>query len=555
MVFGADMDAWQAKPGQLEFVEKEKHGILPSMSEVKLLSITGVGYFMDAYDLFIINIIVPILQLVYYNNKTIPWGLSGGVLKAAANIGNVFGQLLFGFLGDALGRQAIYGKELILIIVAVIFIISVPDYLSPNGITGWITGFRFLMGIGIGGDYPMSASVVSDRANLKRRGALLGLVFSAQGWGNFVGALLAVIVIAAYQPLVEQDHLPHKLSGAWRILQGLSLIPAFATLYQRLSMKESTRFTEARKLQDDPSRIHQLTSSAGSDDGKEFDDSSLEDEDVTKTTLGLKPVGERSHFGEFFVYFSEWRHAKILIGTAICWFLVDIAFYGINLNQSFILTAINFTTGDPWTKLMKTATGNLIITAAGYLPGYYITIATIEILGRRNIQLIGFAMTSLFLGIAAGKFAYLQTHPGPFFVVFAFLQLFFNFGANATTFIIPAEVFPSRVRATAHGVSAATGKLGAILASLAFVQIAKDIGTDKVLYIFMAVSLAGIPFTFLIPETMNRDADLIDRQELAEAARAKGIPARQAEIVAAKQSNAGATAVPTPEAPVNSSQV
>ena len=47
-------------------------------------------------------------------------------------------------------------------------------------------------------------------------------------------------------------------------------------------------------------------------------------------------------------------------------------------------------------------------------------------------------------------------------------QFFFNFGANATTFIIPAEVFPSRVRGFAHGFSAATGKLGAILSALLF---------------------------------------------------------------------------------------
>jgi MFS family permease len=70
------------------------------------------------------------------------------VLKASANIGNVVGQLLFGFCGDAFGRSAVYGKELIIVIVAVIMIISVPDYLGGVGVTAWMTGFRFLMGIG-----------------------------------------------------------------------------------------------------------------------------------------------------------------------------------------------------------------------------------------------------------------------------------------------------------------------------------------------------------------------------------------------------------------------
>jgi len=54
--------------------------------------------------------------------------------------------------------------------LATIMIIAVPNYLSHHAIFTWITCFRVLLGIGIGGDYPMSASVVSDRAVLNRRG-------------------------------------------------------------------------------------------------------------------------------------------------------------------------------------------------------------------------------------------------------------------------------------------------------------------------------------------------------------------------------------------------
>jgi MFS transporter, PHS family, inorganic phosphate transporter len=531
MVFGKDMDAWQATGG-VTFQEKQASGIIPTVAEVKLIGIAGVGFFMDAYDLFIINMVVPILQSVYFNNKTIPWGLKGGVLKAAANIGNVFGQVGFGFLGDSFGRQFVYGKELIIVILSVIIMIAVPDSLGGRGVTIWITFFRIIMGIGIGGDYPMSATIVSDRANLRRRGALLSVLFSGQGWGGFIGALIAVIVIAAYRHSVKTLGHAHALTGAWRILIGLGLVPAFAVLYFRLTMAESTKFTEARKLQDDPNLIYELEGgsrpnaphASAVDEVKESERGLEKENDIiSRTALGFKPVGQRSHNGEFFRYFSEFRHLKILIGTCMTWFLVDVAFYGINLNQSFILNAINFTSKDPYTKLMKTALGNLIIIAAGYLPGYYFTAMFIELMGRKVIQILGFAMTAFFLGIAGGKFDVLtqKQNTAGFFVVFAFLQFFFNFGANTTTFVIPAEVFPSRVRATAHGVSAAVGKLGAILASLVFVEVASKIGTDKVLLIFMAVSLAGIPFTLLIPETTGRDADVIDREELLSAAHLK----------------------------------
>lgn len=458
--------------------------------------------------------------------KNIDWGLDGGVLKASANIGNIIGQVGFGFLGDTLGRSAVYGKELIIVIVSVILIISAPDYLGGHGITVWMTAFRILMGIGIGGDYPMSAAVVSDRAHLKKRGAMLAWIFSNQGWGNLAGGILAVIVIAGYESDVKANHL-HKLSGAWRILQGLSLIPAFIALYFRLTLVESTRFTQARAIQDDPELLNKASAKGvvvGEIDSEEelaLEKAGGDVQPMTNHTgdvaIGFGTIGQKPH-NEFFAYFSEWRHLKKLIGCSLCWFLVDITFYGINLNQSFILSAINFTTGSTYSKLIKTATGNLIITVAGFLPGYFFTVALVEPMGRKPIQMLGFAMNMLFLGILGGKFNTLRHQTGPFFAVFVFLQLFFNFGANATTFIIPAEAFPTRVRAGAHGLCAATGKVGAIISSLGFSALANKVGQEIVFWIFFAVSGAGLIITFLlVPETKNYDADEVDRQELAEA--------------------------------------
>jgi PHS family inorganic phosphate transporter-like MFS transporter len=95
---------------------------------------------------------------------------------------------------------------------------------------------------------------------------------------------------------------------------------------------------------------------------------------------------------EFLEYFSEWRHLKILIGTAGCWFLLDIAyarlsihrllscadafpcsFYGINLNQNVVLQQIGFDgkSGTPWESLFKLSVGNIIITALGFVPGAF----------------------------------------------------------------------------------------------------------------------------------------------------------------------------------------
>lgn len=96
--------------------------------DLKLYLICGTGFFIDAYDLFIINLVTPLWQYEYWgglpgprhNAKgTYPLLLRGAV-NAAANIGNVIGQVLFGVLGDVFGRKFVYGKELIIAIVRLI---------------------------------------------------------------------------------------------------------------------------------------------------------------------------------------------------------------------------------------------------------------------------------------------------------------------------------------------------------------------------------------------------------------------------------------------------
>jgi len=538
MAFGADLDAYQNASTSLALIEKKRNssflGI--SWSEAKLLLIAGAGFFMDAYDLFIINMMYAVIIVAYpafhsLKKPNVTWGLNGGVLKASANIGNVAGQLIFGFLGDFFGRSAVYGKELIVIIVAVIMIISAPDYLTGGdgvGVTYWIFAFRVLMGIGIGGDYPMSAAVVSDRANLKNRGKLLAIIFSNQGWGNFTGALIAVIVIAGYKSelLLNTAESRHKLSGAWRIMQGLALVPAFAVLYFRLTLVESTRFTQARAIQDDPELLNKASAAgvvvseeADHDDLKKGSESDV-NVNLENQAIGLKlaTIGKKPK-NEFFTYFSKPKHALTLFGTAMCWFLVDITFYGINLNQSTILSAIGFSTSPTaYGKLMKTATGNLIITVAGFLPGYFFTIAFVDIIGRKPIQLMGFGMNALFLGILGGKFNDYKAHTNQIFPLFVFLQFFFNFGANATTFLYPAEVFPTAVRATAHGFSAACGKCGAILASLLFGYLSNEsFGTQNIFWVFFGISVLGFIVTLVcLPETKGLDPDEEYRRELAE---------------------------------------
>jgi len=90
---------------------------------------------------------------------------------------------------------------------------------------------------------------------------------------------------------------------------------------------------------------------------------------------------------------------KILLGTSITWFALDVAFYGINLNNPTILDAIGFGSGNSdYDKLFNAALGNFVIALLGTVPGYWFTVAFVDSWGRKRIQLMGFIiLTALFL--------------------------------------------------------------------------------------------------------------------------------------------------------------
>lgn len=105
-----------------------------------------------------------------------------------------------------------------LIIFATIMSLTTPTgLLSPDHCLIYLGMFRILLGIGVGGDYPMSASVTSDRSNLRKRGTMLAYIFSNQGWGSLVGGLVTVIVLAAYKGVIEGKGEVSKVDGGKQV--------------------------------------------------------------------------------------------------------------------------------------------------------------------------------------------------------------------------------------------------------------------------------------------------------------------------------------------------
>ncbi|KAI9000662.1 inorganic phosphate transporter [Trametes punicea] len=499
-----------------------------SWFHVKVAFVSGAGFFTDAYDIFAINIVSVMLGYLYGTGasdsdfSSLPsQQLSVGqqvAIKIATPAGVLCGQLLFGWLGDVLGRKRIYGMELLLILVATFGQVLCAPSVAVS-VIGVLTFWRFMMGVGIGGDYPISAVISSEFSSVYIRGRVMAAVFANQGWGQLSATLLSFIVIAAYKHSFLHDppsEVLQSIDQIWRLIVGLGCIPGAVALYFRLTIPETPRFT-----MDIERNIRQ----AGQDLSVLLVDS--ESYTVDLDAVRERVIARQATRHDFRAYFGQWENLKILIGTAYSWFALDIAFYGLGLNSSIILDAIGF--GSPhkglapaasiYQNLHNVSLGNLILSVAGLVPGYWIAFIFIDRWGRKPIQFMGFAvLTVLFLvmGFAYDKLNASSGGRVVFVVLYCLSNLFQNFGPNTTTFIVPGEVFPTRYRATAHGISAASGKCGAVVAQLAF-QWLKDVGGPNkflghILEIFAFFMLTGILSTMLIPETNQKTLEQLSNE-------------------------------------------
>jgi len=494
-----------------------------SWFHVKICMVAGAGFFTDAYDIFAINFASTMLGYVYGPNRSPTTAGKLNVnqdlgVKVATPVGTLVGQLIFGWLADVVGRKRMYGVELMIIIVGT-FAQTVSGGGHAVSIIGVLVVWRFLMGIGIGGDYPLSATISSEFAATKIRGRMMTAVFAAQGWGNFTAGLVSLIVVVSFKHKILAEPALNQLEHAdimWRIIIGIGCIPGVIALYFRLTIPETPRFTmdiERNVLQATDDIDNVLTTGTF----KHNPDAIVQRVDVP-----------RASWADFRAYFGKWENGKMLLGTSYSWFALDIAFYGLGLNSSIILSTMGF--GSATTKgtqgvfdsLHNVAIGNLILSVAGLIPGYYATFLFVDSWGRKPIQLMGFScLTVLFvtMGFSYDKLVATSGGKNAFVFLYCLTNFFQNFGPNTTTFIVPGEAFPTRYRSTAHGISAASGKLGAIVAQVGFSQLIDRGGKPgsgafikHILQILALFMLTGIFSTLLIPETKQQSLEELSNE-------------------------------------------
>jgi MFS transporter, PHS family, inorganic phosphate transporter len=437
--------------------------------QMKIMFTAGMGFFTDAYDLFIIGVVVDILKT--------QWNLSSdqtALLSASTLIASAVGALVFGRIADIVGRKKMYGVEILILAIGAIASAFAPDLT-------WLIIFRAILGIGVGGDYPVSATIMSEYSSTKSRGKMVGLVFAMQAAGYIVGPLIAVLLLS----------IGIKDDIVWRILLGLGAVPGLAVFWLRRQIRETPRFAmaggEAAEAQ-----AAILNATSGGEPTPPTESNARINQSIT---------------GGWRTLFSNPTLLKWLIGAALCWGLLDFAYYGNTIASPQIVGLMN-----PNFSITQSVLVTLAIFVVFAAPGYFVAIRFLDTMGRKKIQSMGFAiMTITYLMIAL--IPSVSVNVVPFVVIFGVSYFFTEFGPNTTTFVYPAEIFPTEVRTTAHGICAAMGKLGGCV-GVYLLQLQLDSwGIRTIEGICAGVALAGLLLTIaLLPEPMGKSLEELEAE-------------------------------------------
>ncbi len=428
--------------------------------------ISGMGFFTDAYDLFVIGTVAAIVTAQWHLSTTKASWVTG-----AALLGAVAGAFLFGRIADLFGRKSVYALVAAIMIVGALASAFSPDFL-------FLVLARFVLGLGIGGDYPVSAVLMSEYSNRRDRGRLVGMVFSMQALGLIVGPLVGLALLSL--------GVPQALS--WRLLLGLGAIPAATVIYLRAKMPESPRFQARVQGEGERAALQAAAFSEGVLDAS------------VVTAEGERRMG----LGEFL---TNPRMLLLLLGTAGTWFLFDYAYYGNTLSLPAILKGV-----DAHATLEAKLAWTLAIFVVFAVPGYALAVLRMDRIGHKRLQLIGFTVMAVAFA-ALGAIARLTATVVPFLLVFGLSYFFVEFGPNTTTFVLPSEVFPVSMRTTGHGVAAGVGKLGAFIGVFLVPQLQEHIGLRGMLIVAAGASVLGFMLSLVLPEPAGRSLEDVSGED------------------------------------------
>lgn len=412
--------------------------------------LSSLGIFMDGYSLSIFS-----TAYVYLMHTFLDKAIFVSFGASSIYIGMFLGSIIFGRISDSYGRRKIFVYDMAISSVF-LFLTALSSNLPE------FFAFEVIAGIGIGADYPISSSIQAEFSPRRTRGRYL--VFNIFSWtiGSVAFYLISIPIVL------------YSGSFAWRLMYATGAVVPVIVILSRRSMPESPYWLVKNG---EPGRAEKVANWMGKDLG---------------VNLVSAPVIEKGKTS----YTELRKYLPLLIFTSIAWLSYDIASYGVwNYTPSLFIQ-----TGGTYVDTIIATLLEEIPVVAGTL----ICLIFVDRIGRKTLESVGFGFAGLSL-VVFGFFSLHGTFPFLYiFAAFALMHFFHNIGPTNITYLYPVEIFPTRIRATAMGISTAASRIGAILGVFAFPLLINGLNISAGLLFFAAFEFIGLFVTVLLaPETKN----------------------------------------------------
>lgn len=316
--------------------------------------------------------------------------------------------------------------------------------LAPSGdatdIYATIVAARFILGVGAGGVYPLSATKAAedggDKAHVDPVAAGIAFCWQAPG---------------ALSPWVVGYGLTYSTESTgfkWRLLLWLGAIPA--TLIMLLTIYEMHLTERKKEAERNFAAVHNAVlggQQSMSDRVSRLSRASVESHKLATDSMMVDP-----------------KYRTLLRVTGGTWFIYDVAYYGVALFGGDIINSMKSEDDDNVSTdaSLRYAYGKEMIALAVGIPASIMTVLLITKYGLKRVQVYGFLFQALMFFLMAATFYPLKNqYPNLLFAIYCMLLFSLNAGPSMTTYCLPSKTFPYEIRSTFNGISAACGKLGA----------------------------------------------------------------------------------------------
>ncbi|MGK9155905.1 niacin transporter NiaP [Acinetobacter radioresistens] len=396
-----------------------------------LLWVVGLGWMFDAMDTGIIAFIMATLVK--------DWALTpvqSGWIVSIGFVGMAIGAVFSGGLADRFGRRTVFATTL-----GVYSVATALCAVAPN--LTWLLIFRFIVGLGLGGQLPVAVTLVSEYVPAHVRGRFIVLLESFWGLGWLVAALISYFIIPSF---------------GWHVAFLIGGLPALYIFIILKKVPESVPYLINRgRINEAHILVQQLERQCGVE---------------VIETLEVQPVASQKSVSFKQLWSGQFARRSLMLW--LIWFGIVYSYYGIFTWLPSLLVKQGYS--------IVQSFEYVLIMILAQLPGYIVAAWLVEKLGRK-ITLAGFigfcAVSAYFFGQASSV---------SMIMFWGCLMSFFNLGAWGVLYTYTPEQYPANIRAFGSGWASAVGRMGGILAPLVVTQMmVADHGFSHVFLMFTLV--------------------------------------------------------------------